>query len=297
MNPALGLGLPDLTDAQGFGKESQQLTRTQQLIRNQQLSALGQLMAQNKSPDGLKSTMPSIEQVLAQNKPPDDLKPTVPSIEQLLAQVNAYYARNSRASTGQPHNLFESATNLKALIGNDLVGNNQPRKPLGIASALNDLIQGSIKWFQHNSYGFISPADGSEDIFFHCNQINKVSITSHLIGGDIVTFNKEFDSRRKKWYATNVTLSLPPKPPLEVGTNIPTTTSSNIGDEKKSKKQNYDGDDDDDGYSGDDENEIPSVESLTENRDKWGFLITAKCNSFKNDREKVEKKKTVVTMK
>ena len=254
LNPALGLGLPGLTDAQGCRTESQQLIRAQQLIRNQQPSSFDQLMAQNKSLDGLKSNMPSIEQLLAQNKSPDDLKPTVLSTEQLLAQVNADYAINSRASTGQPYNLFESATNLDAMVGNDLVGNNQPRKPLGNASALNNLIQGSVQCFNHNGYGWISPADGSKDVFFHCNQVSKVSIKSCLIGGDIVTFNKEFDSRRKKWYATNVTLSLPPKPPLEVGTNIPPTTSSNTGDEKKSKKQNYDGDDDDDGYSGDDEN-------------------------------------------
>jgi cold shock CspA family protein len=273
LNPALGLGLPGLTDAQGI--ESQQLIRTQQLIRNQQPSALDQMMAQNKSPDGL--------------------KPTMPSIEQLLAQVNANYAINSRASTGQPNNFFESATNLKALVGNDLVGNNQPRKPLGTASALNNLIQGSVQCFRHNGYGFISPADGSKEEFFHCNQINKVGIRSHLIGGETVTFNKEFDSHRKKWYATNVMLSLPVKPPLEVGTNISPTTSSNTGDKKKSKEQNYDGDDDDDddGYSGDNENEIPSVD----HRDKWGFLITAKRMSIKNDRENVKKKMTVVTMK
>jgi cold shock CspA family protein len=299
LNPALGLGLPGLTDAQGFGTESQQLIRTQQLVRNQQPSALDQLMAQNRSPDGLKPTMPSIKQLLPQNKSPDDLKPTVPSTEQLLAQVNANYAINSRASTGQPHNRFESATNLKALVGNDLVSNNQPLKPLGTASALNNLIQGSVQCFRHDSYGFISPADGSKDVFFHCNQINKADIKSHLIGGETVTFNKEFDSRRKKWYATNVTLSLPPKPPLEVGTSIPPTTSSNTGDKKKLKEKNYDGDDDDDddGHSGDDENEIPSVESLTENRDKWGFLITAKRKSIKIDRENEKKKKTVVTMR
>merc|ERR1719162_912919 len=48
-------------------------------------------------------------------------------------------AMNISASAGQSNNLFESATNLKALIGNDLVGN-ESQKQLGPATALNNLI-------------------------------------------------------------------------------------------------------------------------------------------------------------
>jgi len=48
-------------------------------------------------------------------------------------------AMNVSASIGQSNNLFESATNLKALIGNDLVGN-ESQKQLGHTSALNNLI-------------------------------------------------------------------------------------------------------------------------------------------------------------
>jgi cold shock CspA family protein len=310
LNPALGLGLPGLTDAQGFGTESQQL------IRNQQPSALNQLLDQHKSLDGLKSTVPSIEQLLPQNKYPDDLKHTVPSTEQLPAQVNPTYAMNRSASAGQTSNIFESVTNHKVLSGNDLVGNNESHKPPVTASALTNFFQGSIQCFRPNGYGFISPADGSKDIFFHCNHINrKDSIQSNLNRGDTVTFNKKFDSHRKKWYATNVTVigdniaipiqehhddgALPPKPP-EIGTNIQSTphTSSNTGDSKKPKKQNYDGGDDDDGYSGDDENEIPSIESSKGNRDKWGFLTSAKRKSTNKDSENVKKmKNTMVTRK
>ena len=48
-------------------------------------------------------------------------------------------AMNISASAGQSNNLFESATNLKALIGNDLIGN-ESQKQLGHGSALNNLI-------------------------------------------------------------------------------------------------------------------------------------------------------------
>ena len=48
-------------------------------------------------------------------------------------------AMNINASAVQSNNLFESATNLKALIGNDLIGTEQ-QKQLGPASALNNLI-------------------------------------------------------------------------------------------------------------------------------------------------------------
>mmetsp|Transcript_64117 Transcript_64117/g.73778 ORF Transcript_64117/g.73778 Transcript_64117/m.73778 type:complete len:479 (-) Transcript_64117:339-1775(-) len=58
----------------------------------------------------------------------------------LSSAMPATAAMNSSASAGQTNNLFESATNLKALIGNDLVGNNESQKQLGTASALNNLI-------------------------------------------------------------------------------------------------------------------------------------------------------------
>jgi len=58
----------------------------------------------------------------------------------LSSAMPATAAMNSSASAGQTNNLFESATNLKALIGNDLVGNNESQKQLGTATALNNLI-------------------------------------------------------------------------------------------------------------------------------------------------------------
>ena len=55
------------------------------------------------------------------------------------AAMPATAAMNITASAGQSNNLFESATNLKALIGNDLTGI-ESQKQLGPASALNNLI-------------------------------------------------------------------------------------------------------------------------------------------------------------
>merc|ERR1711957_543924 len=52
-------------------------------------------------------------------------------------------AMNNSASAGQTNNLFESATNLKALIGNDTVGShnhNESQRSFGTANALNNLI-------------------------------------------------------------------------------------------------------------------------------------------------------------
>jgi len=204
MNPALGIGLPGLTGAPGFGTlggavayptVGQQLQLQKQLgiglmDNNANNNVLSQLLIQNQHRQsledlqqlgGLKSTVPSIEQLQAQiatltkqqnqggmntalNAAALNLasggaasaamglshfqqSTENPATAALNASTNggpaaampATAAMNISASAGQSNNLFESATNLKALIGNDIVGN-ESQKQLGPASALNNLI-------------------------------------------------------------------------------------------------------------------------------------------------------------
>lgn len=205
INPALGIGLPGLAGAPGFGALGGAVafpTVGQQFQFQKQLgigimdnsannNVLSQLLIQNQH----RQSLEDLQQL-------GGLKPTVPSIEQLQAQiatltkqqnqggVNSAFnaaalnlasggatsavmglshlqqstenpataALNASATpgpvsasampataamnisaSGQSNNLFESATNLKALIGNDLVGN-ESQKQLAPASALNNLI-------------------------------------------------------------------------------------------------------------------------------------------------------------
>jgi len=206
MNPSLGIGLPGITGAQGFGAlggavgfptVGQQLQLQKQLglglmDNNANNNVLSQLLIQNQHRQsledlqqlgGLKSTVPSIEQLQAQiatltkqqnqgginnafnaaalNRASGGAASAAMGLSQLqqstenpaTAALNASSnigpsfssampataAMNISASAGQSNNLFESATNLKALIGNDLMGN-ESQKQLGPASALNNLI-------------------------------------------------------------------------------------------------------------------------------------------------------------
>ena len=202
MNPALGMGLPGLAGAPGFGAlgggvafptVSQQLQLQKQLgiglmDNNPNNNMFSQLLIQNQHRQsledlqqlgGLKSTVPSIEQLQAQiatltkqqnqgginnafnaaalNLASGGAASAAMGLSQLQqsSENPATAALNASSNagpisampataamninSGQSNNLFESATNLKALLGNDIVGND-PQKQLGPASALNNLI-------------------------------------------------------------------------------------------------------------------------------------------------------------
>ncbi|MGI9382583.1 MAG: cold-shock protein [Methyloligellaceae bacterium] len=68
-------------------------------------------------------------------------------------------------------------------------------------------INGTVKFFNHSrGFGFISPEDGSKDVFVHVTALERSGLPA-LDEGEKVTFEVEDDPRGRGKQATNIQLA------------------------------------------------------------------------------------------
>ena len=66
---------------------------------------------------------------------------------------------------------------------------------------------GTVKFFNHSrGFGFVSPEDGSKDVFIHATALEAAGISS-IDEGAKITFDTEDDQRGRGKQATNVKLA------------------------------------------------------------------------------------------
>ena len=66
---------------------------------------------------------------------------------------------------------------------------------------------GTVKFFNHSrGFGFVTPEDGSKDVFIHATALEAAGIPS-IDEGDKITFDIEDDQRGRGKQATNVQLA------------------------------------------------------------------------------------------
>ena len=65
-------------------------------------------------------------------------------------------------------------------------------------------LNGTVKFFSNEGFIFITPEDGSEDVFVHLSAINRDRFKS-LNEGETVTYENNFDKRNHNWSDSNVT--------------------------------------------------------------------------------------------
>mmetsp|Transcript_2735 Transcript_2735/g.4110 ORF Transcript_2735/g.4110 Transcript_2735/m.4110 type:complete len:115 (-) Transcript_2735:180-524(-) len=74
-----------------------------------------------------------------------------------------------------------------------------------VTSAAFSRATGSVKFFDvAKGFGFITPDDGSDDVFVHQSAIHAEGFRS-LAEGEPVEFNTEMDMTKGKTFASNVT--------------------------------------------------------------------------------------------
>eukprot|EP00441_Pelagodinium_beii_P017310 CAMPEP_0197662772 /NCGR_PEP_ID=MMETSP1338-20131121/54682_1 /TAXON_ID=43686 ORGANISM="Pelagodinium beii, Strain RCC1491" /NCGR_SAMPLE_ID=MMETSP1338 /ASSEMBLY_ACC=CAM_ASM_000754 /LENGTH=100 /DNA_ID=CAMNT_0043240763 /DNA_START=49 /DNA_END=347 /DNA_ORIENTATION=- len=71
-----------------------------------------------------------------------------------------------------------------------------------------------VRWNAEKGFGFVSPQDGSEDVFCHVSDLQEGE--GSVQEGDTVLYTEKWDERKGKYRAAEVELSAPGDRP-EVG--------------------------------------------------------------------------------